>query len=199
MVAERVLPPDQLQVLLAVVDVFGRSGSSYAAVGAFARNQYAEPRATKDLDFVVSSKNPARLRSMLLEAGFNRILLPPLDKPASNTPTVFRARWARGFVRLAHRNHPFPIDLFRSGDPFDASLLRRARPVPFSGRRIRVTAAEDYVISGKRFIRAFQAIGAPELEPKIDQWRADIGEVRQAMRGKLDERYVARWEKSLGL
>lgn len=88
MAAERILPPAQLRVLLAAVDVFDRSGASYAAVGAFARNQYAEPRATKDL---------------------------------ANTPAVFRARWARGFVRLAHRDHPFPIDLFRSGDPFDAA------------------------------------------------------------------------------
>lgn len=41
-----------------------------------------------------------------------------------------------------------------------------------------MTTAEDCVISGKRLIRAFRAIGAPELEPKIHQWMADIGEVR---------------------
>ncbi len=199
MAAERALPPSQLQVLLSAVDAFERSGTSYAAVGAFARNQYAEPRATKDLDFVAASRNPAKLRSALSQAGFDRILLPPLDRPVPGAPAVFRARWTRGFVRLAHRDHPFPIDLFRPDDPFDAGLLKRAKAVPFSGRRIRVTTAEDYIISAKRLIRAFRAIGAPELEPKIGQWTADIGEVRQAMKGGLDERYIRKWEGSLGL
>lgn len=188
------LSPEQVRLLRSVVSAFEGSGTSYAAVGAIARNAYARnPRPTRDFDFVVSGRRLGRLVEGLRGTGFREVFLTPAGRRAPLAADSLRERLDRSFAHLPHSGLPHAIDLIPSRGRFYPNLLRRARRVSWGGRVLRVATPEDYVLATSAMVQIAKEIGASELHDKIAKWEEDVREVREATGNRLDTTYLGRW------
>jgi hypothetical protein len=118
---------------------FVRFEVSFAILGGYAVGHHAKPRATKDLDLLVSPRgaNLARVAQALAAFG-----APPHVVEAARTmqPTDVV------FLGVP----PVRVDILQSADGIETeSALQRAVPVDLSGLEIKVLALED-LIANKR-------------------------------------------------
>ena len=163
-----------LQELLEdAVAILDGSGVSWAVMGGCARNAYAEPRATKDVDFVVEA-DPARfvqLEQALQQAGFERGSA--VGAPGVPVPDLVLYRDQAGRR----------LDILFAHTTFEQSALARRRLLsPFGTTTVRVVSAEDLIVY--------------KLIADRPQDRADIAAVVEAqrMRGEpIDWAYVEHW------
>lgn len=154
--------------VLQVTEALTERGVPFAFGGAIARNYYAEPRLTMDLDIGVFLSADAY--SGVLEA---LATLFPLQDAAGVARTIQRDAQ----VRL---NWDYtPVDLFFAYDPFHNASAGRVRRVPFGDAEIPILSAEDLILHKLLFNR-----------PK--DWR-DIADMLYAQRELLDRSYIEAW------
>jgi len=155
---------------IAIVD---RVGLAWAIMGGCARNAYAEPRATKDVDFVVEVEAArfSELQHAMAQGGFSQASA--VADPDEPVPDLILYRDARGRR----------IDVLFAHTAFERSALARRRMLaPFGGTAAHVVSAEDLIVY--------------KLIADRPQDRADITAVvaAQRMRGEpIDWKYIERW------
>jgi hypothetical protein len=118
---------------------FVRSAVSFAILGGYAVGHHAKPRATKDLDLLVSGEgdNLERLGAALTAFG----------APA-NVVAAARAMGATDVVFLGVA--PVRIDILRTADGIETeAVLARSQTVDLAGLSVRVIALAD-LIANKR-------------------------------------------------
>ncbi len=118
---------------------FARSGAKYAVLGGYAVGYHAKPRATKDLDVLVSARgdNLERVASALASFG-----------APQNVVVAARTMAPADVVYLGIP--PVRIDLLRSADGIDAEeAIARAELVPLGDLVIPLLALDD-LIANKR-------------------------------------------------
>jgi hypothetical protein len=149
------------------------AGVTWAVMGGCARNAYAEPRATRDVDFVVEADS-ARFQALeraLRSAGFERATT--VDEPGELVPDLVLYRDAGGRR----------IDVLFAHTAFERSALsRRTTLSPLLGSKAHVVSPEDLVVY--------------KLIADRPQDRADIAAVVEAQRARgidLDWSYVEHW------
>jgi len=150
-------------------------GVDHMAVGAIAAGTYGIPRATRDIDLLVSvAKKPGPAE--LMEA-----LNPIIEfDPQSVFDTL---TWGKRFVGKSRGTPPFKVEVFEMfDDPFVKSeFSRRKRTfVPLLGRDIWLPTAEDVVVQKIRWAR-----------PKDLEDARDVLAVQDP--ATLDMEYVGRW------
>ncbi len=153
---------------------------SFATIGGCARNAYAEPRATKDVDFVVlaSEQGYRAVTSELSQRGFSRATM--VRAPDDLIPDFESFR-----DPLGRR-----IDILFAKTEFEESALFRAEPQsPYAHVTLPVVSREDLVV--------YKLIAG-----RTQDW-ADLEAVVRSARlssRELDWQYVetwcARWEAS---
>jgi hypothetical protein len=115
------------------------SGDPYALIGGCARNLYAPPRATRDVDLavVLSPQRYAQLGAELRSAGFDRLMETTSD-PLSALPDV----------ALFSDSTGGRIDLLIAHTEFEERAIAQARAVqlPDIGVTLRVVLVSDLVI-----------------------------------------------------
>jgi hypothetical protein len=125
------------ELLGAVADRLG--SGAYAVVGAVARNAWAPPRATTDLDLAVAARRSAldEAERALSELGYVLVRQHQVS-PEEALPdlVVFRSE----------RALPRQVDLLLAKTEFEKQVLARATPVEVSGRPILVATPEDLVV-----------------------------------------------------
>ena len=148
------------------------AGVSWAVMGGCARNAYAEPRATRDVDFVVEA-DPTRfaeLERALQRAGFHRASA--VSEPGE-LPDLALYRDSSGRR----------IDILFAHTAFERSALERRRSLGGSGPgATHVVSPEDLIVY--------------KLIADRPQDRADIAAVveAQSMRGApIDWTYIEQW------
>ena len=118
---------------------FARFGASYALLGGYAVGFHAKPRATKDLDLLISGagENLTKIASALAAFGAPRAVV-------ENVRTL-------GANEIAHFGiPPVRVDLLRSADGIDAeAAIQRALAVEIDGLTIPVLTIED-LLANKR-------------------------------------------------
>lgn len=135
------LPPDFSDLLAE----FARSKVSYALLGGYAVGYYAEPRATKDLDLLVSGEAENLLRVAEALAAFGA--------PARVVESA-RTMAASEIVYLGVP--PLRIDLLRSADGIETEeVLARVNFVSVGELRVPILTRED-------LIRNKRASGRPQ-------------------------------------
>jgi hypothetical protein len=161
------------------ISLLGAAGVRWAVIGGCARNAYAEPRATRDVDFVVEV-DAARFGSLeqaLRDRGFERASA--VWDPGEPVPDLALYRDS-----LGRR-----IDLLFAHTDFERSALSRAESLaPFGGLTTHVVTAEDLIVY--------------KLIADRPQDRADIAAVveAQALRGHpIDWHHVERWCEAWGI
>jgi hypothetical protein len=172
-----------MNLIQLAVAIFERAEScevEHMAVGAIAAGTYGIPRATKDIDLLVS-----------LDAmhGIQKLI------PALEDVIEFEAQaqfdtitWGRRHVGTSRSTPPFKVELFEMfDDPFvQAEFSRRERRfVPLLNREIWLPTAEDIIVQKIRWGRSKDlddardvlAVQGPETldMPYIENWCATHG------------------------
>jgi hypothetical protein len=127
-----------LAELLATLDERLGSGS-YAIVGAVARNAWAPPRATTDLDVAIAAEPAAvaAAEGSLRELGYAPVRRHQVESDDA-LPDLIVFRSARSLPRQ--------VDLLVAKTDFEAAVLARAVAVQVSGHRVLVASPEDLVV-----------------------------------------------------
>jgi hypothetical protein len=169
-----------IQLAVAIFDRAESCGVEHMAVGAIAAGTYGIPRATKDIDLLVS-----------LDAmhGIQKLI------PALEDIIEFEAQaqfdtitWGRRHVGTSRAAPPFKVELFEMfDDPFVLSEFsrRERRFVPLLEREIWLPTAEDIIVQKIRWGRSKDlddardvlAVQGPETldMPYIENWCATHG------------------------
>jgi predicted nucleotidyltransferase len=118
---------------------FARSKVSYAILGGYAVGYYAKPRATKDLDLLLSGADDNLARAATALAVFGA--------PANVVESV-RALKPTEIAYLG--TEPVRVDLLRSADGIETeSVIARAKLVVLDGLSVSLIALDD-LIANKR-------------------------------------------------
>lgn len=115
------------------------SAGAYAVIGAVARNAWAPPRATTDLDLTVAARPDAldAIANTLDAVGYRRVRGQRAD-PGDVLPDILIFR--------AQSGHPRQVDVLVAKTPFEVEVLRRARPIRVGSTDALVATAEDLVV-----------------------------------------------------
>lgn len=156
------------------MDAINESAVPFMVTGSFARNLYAPPRSTKDIDFVVESTDFAATEiARLLGPDFQ------LDEQVYFETITGTTRYV-----IRHRLSTFVVEFFLlSDDAHDHERFRRRRHVEILGRHVFVATPEDVVIAKLRWSDRGR-------RPKD---REDAKSVVAAQAERLDWPYIRRW------
>jgi predicted nucleotidyltransferase len=164
-----------LEQLLATVSGAVPGRSTYAIIGAVARNAWAPPRATTDVDLTVAAEKEAlrAIAEALGAIGYVEARAHRTD-PADPLPDilVFRSETGR----------PRQLDVLVAKTPFERSVLERAVSIRIGSIEVPVATPEDIVVYKLLANR-------PRDQEDI---RAILRTQRRAQR-ILDWSYVERW------
>jgi len=133
---------------------FARSGVRYALIGGYAVAHHAKPRATKDLDLLVSARgdNRERVAAALDAFGAPRSVV---EAAANQGPT--------DVVYMGVE--PVRIDILRTADGVDAeAVIERAQKVMLGDLEISVIAMDDLIANKKAAARPQDLADADLLE-----------------------------------
>ena len=149
--------------------------------GSFASSFHGNPRATRDIDFVIAP-DAAQLRRLI--SG-----LPPADYYVDEDAALDALARETQFnvVDLATG---WKIDLIiRKSRPFSTTEFGRRQTVGFEGATLAVATLEDLVIAKLEWAR--QGSSARQLE--------DVAALLRLRGDAIDHDYVARWVRELRL
>lgn len=173
------------EFLIHVAGMLERLGIRYHVGGSVASSAHGMYRASADIDFVIDP-TPQQLNALAAE----------LDPEFYvSRAAVAEALANRGMFNAIHEATSFKVDFFLKGSaPFDAEELRRSVRQPIgdgSAREICLKSPEDTIL---RKLDWFRRGG----EVSERQWH-DVLSILMASRGKLDESYLDRWARELGV
>ncbi len=176
-----------IEVLVWLEDLFDRHGIERSYGGAFARNFYAPPRFTKDLDLLVlmsQIKIPGLVEDLRASSA-RRIGTDETTGREERVPLELKD--FLGDLRSQHMTRldcfGVPAELFVPWHPFDNEVLRSALPRDTGPRMVRVHRPEHLVVYKKAFDRS------KDIE--------DIKAILVANAGKLDLEVIRRWAREL--
>lgn len=173
---------DQLELLIRLVAVLEELGVVYMVGGSHASMYYGEPRYTNDID-VVADLRPDHVRAIVSKFPFPEYYL---DEQA-----VEEAVQARGQFNIIHPESGLKLDVILPRQtPYDQEELRRRRRLPLvSGREAYFASPEDVILYKMMYYR----------EGGSDKHLRDIAAMLQISAVGIDEEYVDRWARELGL
>jgi hypothetical protein len=172
---------------MSVPDVFRRitaklehADISYMLTGSFASAHYGSARSTQDIDIVIEA-NAAKLQAFIQELG---------DEYYAELDTALDAHRRESLFNVIDRATGWKIDLiFRKSRPFSREEFSRRQRVNFQGVELFVASAEDVVLAKLEWAK----IG--ESQRQIEDVRA----ILQLRGGRLDQGYIQKWIRELGL
>ncbi|MBI2895793.1 MAG: nucleotidyl transferase AbiEii/AbiGii toxin family protein [Deltaproteobacteria bacterium] len=166
--------------LLAIVRALEDAGVRWAFVGAAARNTWAPPRLTTDIDLAViaDAESWPRIVAAVTALGYAQAVV-TMGEAGDPVPAV--AVFRNESADPPHRQ----VDLLVAGTEFEREAIDRAVARPLGGATVRVITREDLIVY------------------KLIAWRArdrqDIADVlaTAAMAGaQIDHAYVRRWAEA---
>jgi hypothetical protein len=177
-----------IDVLLWLEDLFDRHEIERSYGGAFARNFYAPPRFTKDIDLLVlmSQLKIPGLVEDLCTAGAQRIQTDDATGDEERVPLELKDFLGdlRSRQRLVRLNcFGVPAEWFAPWHPFDHEVLRSALSRDIGSRKVKVHRPEHLLVYKKAFDRS------KDIE--------DIKAILVANAGRLDLDEIRRWAREL--
>jgi hypothetical protein len=172
-----------LATVLRVARALAAAGAPFAVGGSFASSVLGIPRSTLDVDLV------ARLEP----AGVGRFLAALGSGFYADEERIRHGVERRTSFNVVDLASGFKADVYLvGGDELSAGQLARATPVEIApGERVPVLSAEDVILQKLRWFR----MGGEVSER---QWLDVLG-VLKVQRGALQDGYLERWARALGL
>ncbi len=172
----------QQELLRRVVQVLNEQGIAYMATGSVVSSSQGEPRASHDIDLVLSLSQasvPALLASF-----------PPPSYYLSRDGIEDAIR-TRTMFNLLALDEGDKVDFWMlTEEPFDQSRFARKRIEKVWGIELSVSSPEDTILAKLRWA---QMSGGSEK-----QFRDSL-RVYEVQRQTLDEEYISNWVRQLGL
>lgn len=168
--------PTEIEVLHDVVDRFETLGLKYMLTGSLATSYYAEPRMTRDLDFVVAL---SREDSSSFQEAFASSYYVPDD--------VRSAIEGEGFFNLIHLDSVTKVDIVvRKDTPYRLQEFERRRSITVEGLNLWIVSKEDLMLS--------KLVWAQDSRSEVQ-----LSDVRALAASGYDRSYVRMWIGRLGL
>ncbi len=165
-----------LTVLSELLKVGQEQKVKIVLMGGMALSVYARPRATYDIDGIISIKKERieGFLNILKEAGFR------YDK---KEPVKF----VRGlpFITLCYAKHKTYIDLFIAGNEFQENILARAKKIRFNKMAFNVISLEDLILI--------------KLQTGRERDLEDVRDMISENKGKMDFKYLKKWARALNI
>ena len=162
-----------------IVERLGRADIPYMRSGSVALSLYAEPRMTRDVDFVID----------LEEAQVDKLVGLFEADCYIDRESVLQAVRARGMFNIIHEAWIIKADfVVRKDQPYRKTEFDRRRTVSIGGKAFSVVTAEDLLLSKL-------------LWAKTSRSDLQLGDVRNLIlsdRG-LDWAYIERWAQKLSV
>lgn len=126
-------------ILTAISEALEKRRGKFAVIGAVARNAWAPPRATTDIDMAVASETEVvtAIQGALQSVGYRCVRRQSAD-PADPIADLLVFRSREPSLRQ--------VDLIVAKTAFEEQVLRRAVPVDLCGLEIPVATPEDLVV-----------------------------------------------------
>lgn len=136
--------PDQLEILKLVSRRLEAAGIPYMLTGLLALSYYAEPRFTRDIDFVIHvGPEKAGVLSSLFAGDFY-----------ADDEAIVRAIVRLGMVNIIHLDTLMKVDLIiRKGTPHYVEEFESRRSVVIDGTPTWIVSPEDLVVAKLDWIR----------------------------------------------
>jgi hypothetical protein len=163
------------------VELLDRCGVPYMLAGSFASNEYGELRTTQDVDIVI---DPSRqqLSTMLDELSKADVYV--------DADAALGELTRRGMFNVVDLATGWKIDfIIRKDRPFSETELERRVTTTSFGFPVPIATAEDVVLSKLEWA----ARGRSERQLR------DVRQIVRVQRGRLDEEYLYRWARELGV
>jgi hypothetical protein len=160
-----------------VVARLDRAAIPYMLTGSLAMNYYTVPRMTRDIDLVVEAEAPDAARIVaLFDAGYYVSL-----------DAVTEAIAARSSFNLIEQATITKVDLFpKKRDTFRQAEFARRRKVAIADFSIWIVSPEDLALA--------KMLWASDTHSAVQ-----LSDVRALMGGTIDQAYVRKWVRALGL
>lgn len=172
----------QQELVRRVIGVLQDAGIEYMITGSWASSMYGEPRATHDIDVVVSLSSadvPNLIRSF-----------EPPDFYLSEVAVVVAIQNKSMFNLISVRDGEKVDFWLLTEDPFNQSSFARKRVEDFDGFPLQVSTPEDTILAKLRWA---QLSGGSEK-----QFR-DVLRVYEVQHVQLDVDYLNHWVNQLGV
>lgn len=167
--------PDFFYILRTLIESLPASAPPYCLIGALALSAWGQPRATKDIDLLIlmNEENQGKLLNDLASHGFLK------DEAWSEHNPMLRDT----MVRL--HSGDVPIDLLAPRDAQEEEALTRRRMIDVEGLSLWTVGPEDLVLMKLKAGRPYDF--------------GDVTTVIVRQGGALDQEYLFRWAKRLGV
>jgi len=138
----------------------------HVLVGGLALAEYAKPRYTQDLDFVIVGHDMDQMIKLLEGQGFKVVENLPYQKPQ------------RDIVKFEYQGRECDLIFYGSKD-FTSRLIARAKPATVMGKPVKVASAEDLVITKLASMRWKDKADIMAIRTKDD--RLDVSYIRDRL------------------
>jgi len=139
----------------AFIQCLNKNNIKYLLVGGWAVGIYGHPRATKDIDFLLSNdqKNINQIKKALDEFG-----APPIDLEKFKE---------KGYV-IRMGSSPIQIDMINSADGIDINdCFKRKKLIDIEGIKVNVISINDLIKNKKTSARSIDINDADKLEKQL--------------------------------
>ena len=167
------------EFLVLVAERLDRAQIPYMLSGSVALSMYAQPRMTRDVDFVVDIEEAQVDKFVELFEGDCYV----------DRASVLEAVRARGMFNIIHQAWVIKADfVVRRDQPYRKTEFERRRTVSVGGKNFSVVTAEDLLLSKLHWAKTSRS----ELQ---------LGDVKNLILSKsnLDWHYIQRWAQKLGV
>lgn len=170
----------QPQLLKKVIQVLEESGIPYMLTGSIVSSLQGEPRATHDIDIIVTLK-PASISRLL--AAF------PSPDYYLDREAIVEALARRGMFNLIDTHEGDKVDFWiLTPDPFDQSRFTRRSEEAVLGTKMKVSRPEDTILAKLRWAK---------LSGGSEKHFTDALRVYEVQGEKLDKTYLDFWAAKL--
>lgn len=163
-----------------LVERLDEADVSYVVAGSLSSSLHGRPRATNDIDFVIAPTE-AQFRRLLDSLGPDYYVSPDAAWAALKGRTAFN---------IVDLKTGWKADLYVQGTrPFSLMEFDRRWKAGILGMEVWVLSPEDVILSKLEWAR----------ESLSERQMQDVLGVLQMRRGSLDEEYLRKWARELGV
>jgi len=171
---------EQQDFLKRLVERLDEAGVPYVVAGSLSSSLHGRPRATNDIDFVIAPTE-TQFRHLLDSLGPDYYVSQDAAWAALKRRTVFN---------IIDLKTGWKADLYVQGTlPFNMAEFDRRRKAAILGLEVWVLSPEDVILSKLEWAK----------ESMSERQMQDVLGVLQMRRGSLDEEYLRKWARELGV
>ena len=162
-----------------VTEALEQAGIAYMLTGSFASSYHGAPRATQDIDIVISP-TPDQLRSL--------VALLPAAEYYVDLDAALDAQRREGLFNIIDLATGWKIDLIiQKSRPFSRAEFDRRSVIEFEGMRLSIATAEDVLIAKLEWAK----LGGSERQVE------DAAGIIRIRSRDLDRTYIENWVRQL--